>query len=1157
MIYNIQSDKINVFPSVQRTEVESRKLTEARIVGLINRLYKNGGRVITRSDQPVLMGEVVFDIYGYLFKVSDISLVISQFASAEKIWAYITLMDLDENQNPDYVVLNSLDDNGTYYGVTFTDAEPTEHIHIELLYKENGSWYLPEPDDGCHCNVIDGGDVSGEVYQTFTLTVGSLVNCQTVGEVPATISTEGPTVIQLVPDYGYTLAINDIIVTGASFTYNNYVLTLFDPTEDTVFSAVAEEIQTYPITYNEPFVHCSIVGEKPQFIPVETSIQLPLSVDEGYRLTPSGVTVTNAIASLLNNVLTITNPSGPVTIYLEATQIPTEIFSITITKLNCYMNNSAVEVYGGSNYVNTFFPNEHYKFDTNSEYTVSMGGVDITSSATTFTDNKLVVTINNVSGDIAITAKPTEIPQYVTLSVFPNFPAYQISSVPAQPVVGDDAVVTITTSDPVNYPIPEVFNGIHLNGASFVSYTHTTTTATIEMDDIFQTTVSMKFGSQVVYNGGALDTLHCTISPMPNVILNDSTPISLTFNIDSSYFINGESEDFNVTGGTLGNLLITEVNDIWTLQTSIESVSNNVVNINIHPILKTVSHTIQLVGENLTFSVNSIDIWENQIVSLNYTLSQTALPNTEVFDPVSSPFATYTVDKINHTITISNVTTDLTLTLRASSSTVYTITYLTSPGVSFVGGPTQVSSNEDISVSIVVDEGYNPVDTSSFEVLPIGAYASFAYSSGMLTVRQITDNISIRASTTQKTYTITFNGTNVTPTTSTTTVVHGGSSTINFQLDTGYNYGTLEVIPVGKAQAVDNLNGTISVSNVTSDVAINYIATQLTTHTINYSQKVNCEAYGNESHTSSAPTNVIDGNNVDIYFVADQYYKLPSTIIVNGASGNYTYNPATGKLTINAVSQDIYISIVATEIIYHLTLTSDNHCHLSAIGSTDWSPLNPQNIVINYSIDTGYQLSGDSITITPLSGCVYVLDTVNQTITVTSMNSDCTLDLSVSQGSGSFNVNATGINCNPDSASKSSQNGIVSFNYTANNNYNVLYTTIRINNQDYDVSDYVRVTNGQFTIDSFSTEDANPIMVSIVGQSNWSSATITLTGITQTTNLSVTATANVTGTITFSLEHCAVVGTAPQTITTTTPMTVQIQADTDYMLPSSYEDDNI
>ena len=163
------------------------------------------------------------------------------------------------------------------------------------------------------------------------------------------------------------------------------------------------EIITYTVTNNLTNVNTSNATNS---VNKNSTYRATLTAHSGYTLnnptiTMGGSDITSTVYS--NGTITINSVTGNIVITCTATENSSGPATYTITNnlTNCTTTNSSSSIEEGSLYTSTINPNDGY---TLSNVTVTMGGIDITSSS--FSEN--TITISSVTGNIVITANATE-----------------------------------------------------------------------------------------------------------------------------------------------------------------------------------------------------------------------------------------------------------------------------------------------------------------------------------------------------------------------------------------------------------------------------------------------------------------------------------------------------------------------------------------------------------------------------------------------------------------------------------------------------------------------------------------------------------------------------------------------------------------------------
>lgn len=155
----LHTQDINVFPSARRgnKQVSARLMTEASIVGIINKLIDRKGFVITPALDITPTNSFEFNIFGYYFNVNPMQTILDLFDDTtldiygaiiiERTGNYNELWGQDE---PD-----SSNTNFVYKGIQFLSEEPTNSLlnnsnqelyYLWLLHRDgiDSNWYVPE-----------------------------------------------------------------------------------------------------------------------------------------------------------------------------------------------------------------------------------------------------------------------------------------------------------------------------------------------------------------------------------------------------------------------------------------------------------------------------------------------------------------------------------------------------------------------------------------------------------------------------------------------------------------------------------------------------------------------------------------------------------------------------------------------------------------------------------------------------------------------------------------------------------------------------------------------------------------------------------------------------------------------------------------------------
>lgn len=164
----IASEQITVFPSTRRSGYPmSRMMSEANLVGIVNKFLDTKGFVITDSFSTDENSTLDFNINGYYFSIdtsssSSFNTIISDMSN---VYAHISLETIPQT---DYIELVGQDDNDLFSGLTIDDSEVGGTHTLKLLEKtDGGSFVIPEESKFKFTNksidvetlIVDGGEV--------------------------------------------------------------------------------------------------------------------------------------------------------------------------------------------------------------------------------------------------------------------------------------------------------------------------------------------------------------------------------------------------------------------------------------------------------------------------------------------------------------------------------------------------------------------------------------------------------------------------------------------------------------------------------------------------------------------------------------------------------------------------------------------------------------------------------------------------------------------------------------------------------------------------------------------------------------------------------------------------------------------------------------
>lgn len=232
----------------------------------------------------------------------------------------------------------------------------------------------------------------------YTITE-SLSGVTATGSHPTTVpATSSTLLLTYTAQTGYNLP-SSVVVSGAVSTWNKDSgnLTLYNIDGDISITITGERI-TYPITEN--LTNVTKVGTHPTFIAYGATITLQYATASGYEF-PTSVTITGADSDWkpVTGILTITNPTGPVTITIAGV-LSTATVTYNLTHCTAASTNPTTVTIGGS---------ADLKFVADTGYELSatptVTGATLASWDYPVADDKttMVAGIENVTGNVTIT----------------------------------------------------------------------------------------------------------------------------------------------------------------------------------------------------------------------------------------------------------------------------------------------------------------------------------------------------------------------------------------------------------------------------------------------------------------------------------------------------------------------------------------------------------------------------------------------------------------------------------------------------------------------------------------------------------------------------------------------------------------------------------
>ena len=228
-----------------------------------------------------------------------------------------------------------------------------------------------------------------------------------------------------------------------------------------------------------------------------------------------------------------------------------------------------------------------------------------------------------------------------------------------------------------------------------------------------------------------------------------------------------------------------------------------------------------------------------------------------------------------------------------------------------------------------------------------GSNYNWNSSTGVLTIKEVTGQVTVTIVAVQNVFAITKSATNGTWT-GPSTISAGGTATLTLAPNTNYKLPT-SVTVTGATQSWNASTGKLTLSNPTG--AVNVTATcQIITYNIT-------ETLTNVTKSGTHPTTINAGSTVTLKYVADANYTLPDSVTVTGATS--TWAKSTGTLTISNATANVTVRVIGVNITYALTETltnvSKSGTHPTTIGAG-------KTVELNYTANTNYNLP-DSVSV--------------------------------------------------------------------------------------------------------------------------------------------------------------------------------------------------
>ena len=333
-----------------------------------------------------------------------------------------------------------------------------------------------------------------------------------------------------------------------------------------------------------------------------------------------------------------------------------------------------------------------------------------------------------------------------------------------------------------------------------------------------------------------------------------------------------------------------------------------------------------------------------------------------------------------------------------------TVTFSLS-GVTKSSGNASTLSGSQYTAKLAASTGYNLPSSITVKAgsttLTSGTHYTYNSSTGDITIygTSVTDSITITATGTAKTYTVSYELSGVTKSSGDTTATHGKAYSAKLAAEAGYNLPAGITVKVGGTTLTSGYTYTqstgaisINAASVTGNIVITATGEPIPANEC----AVNLTGTGVSLDGASSVT---EGEQYTATLIAATGYTLPSTITVKVGNttltNGYTYNSTTGALTIDAsyVTDDITITANATansyDVKYTLTDVTKSSGDVTAVYGSDFTAKFtaadgfelPSDVVVTIGSTTlkkgsGYNYSDGTLTITGS----YITDDISITV---------------------------------------------------------------------------------------------------------------------------------------------------------------------------------
>ena len=728
------------------------------------------------------------------------------------------------------------------------------------------------------------------------LSSGSWVTCGAYwvsnDEIHCNLADAGFSASQIANFKYVSYAIENTYADNAKFIYNQYGVPVVPFTNAEISEKYAVTISATGGTTNISSAQVARGG----------SVTFTTSANEGYQFSKVLVNGVENNSIYSNGTVTLSNITDATTIEVV---YAIKTFTITASATNGTVNSNSVVVdYNGTATINTS-ADEGYQFSK-----VLVNG---TQNNAVYSNG--TITIANVTAN-------------ATIEVVYVIKTYQVSISATGATVNGNSTITVNHGESATFNLTPNANyeltSLKVNG--------TDKTSAYSNGTISLTNVTANTEIVVIFS---IKTYQVSISATGATVNGNAT---ITVN-------HGESATFNVTptsGYELHSLTINGNENLSAYAGGVVTISGvteatNVVIVFVDPYVPPTEYTVSITATGATVNgSNSISVVEGNSAVFNITPNANYEIKSLTVNGISN-ISAYS----NGTVTIANVTENTNVVIEFAIKT-YEVT-IQSTGAS-------VSSSSLLNVDHGANATFNVVPNANYELSSLlinGSENLSAYSNGVVTITNVTENTEIVIVFTLKTYQVSINVTGATLNgNSTITVNHGDNAT--FTLTPNANYKLVSLTINGNENLSAYSNGTITINSVSETTNI-VVIFNIKTYTVSI-QATGATVSGNTTltvnHGESATFNVTPTSGYELY-----------SLTINGNDSLASYS--SGVVTIASVTEATNVVIVFIDPVvppteYTVSITATG---ATVNGNTTISVVEGNSAVFNITPNANYELS--------------------------------------------------------------------------------------------------------------------------------------------------------------------------------------------------------